>query len=74
MINIKKLIVFIKLELNEQEWIIIENFCKFLEPFNDISELLSSSMFPTCSFILPIISNIETNLVGENNLDSGLIK
>ncbi|CAI6370739.1 unnamed protein product [Macrosiphum euphorbiae] len=57
------------LELSESKWELLEYLIKVLEPFNLVTNILSSAKTPTISTVQPILKSIVDNFLKHNNTD-----
>ncbi|MGI8582739.1 MAG: hAT transposon family protein [Chitinophagaceae bacterium] len=57
--------------LTELEWLDIKKICNLLEPFYEITQIISSSKYPTIGFCYSIILEIE-NIINKFNDDDKL--
>lgn len=58
-----------QLMLTEDEWTIVENLVKILEPFEMVTTLLSSETQPTVSMVMPIFQTIKDNFISRADED-----
>ncbi|KAL9664407.1 hypothetical protein QQ045_019807 [Rhodiola kirilowii] len=47
---------------SEEDWIKVEKICSFLQIFNDITEIISGTQYPTSNLFLPELANIKEEL------------
>lgn len=57
------------LELSESKWELLEYLIKVLEPFNLVTNILSSAKTPTISTVQPILKSIVDNFLKHDNTD-----
>jgi len=57
------------LELSESKWELLEYLIKVLEPFNLVTNILSSAKTPTISTVQPILKSIVDHFLKHDNTD-----
>ncbi|CAJ0824325.1 2949_t:CDS:1, partial [Entrophospora sp. SA101] len=51
-----------KLNLNENEWKEIQEFCDFLKPFFEFTEVMSGSTYPTSGTLILLLDHLSEHL------------
>ena len=51
------------IQISHEQWFLLTNVCKILEPFDLATETLSGEKYPTWSLTFPILREIKNNLI-----------
>lgn len=56
-----------KIMLSEAEWTVVSDLVSLLEPFDDVTKLMSGSSYPTMSVVFPTIVALKNMILNETS-------